>query len=646
MYSIAEPQADPSLTPETDSALAEPVYDASYWRPRLENAVKASESYEKPADARYRQAVGPYFKDGWTGAEDTHGNWYFKFVMDMTPALTSGDLAVTAGAADPDAVGAHADALEKWLNRAIKETAMIDELAQVCESMLWGPGGVLMIYPEDVPGSTSARMASLGVQAPIVRCRIRSVDRNLCFVDPDREINEGEFQGHREVLSRADILADAEGTTDAGGWDLDAVDRIMRRDDSVGDVRRTAAKVFNDGVCKANVKNDQMVVYRVWCRRTQMIHTMAYAQQEGEARGEELRKPVRWRGHPRGPYVWFGIMWVRGHPYPLSLTALAERLVRKSDAHREKADADAKAAKRNIATLDKNAAKQYQKLKNGEVWVNDPAAIKDIETGGVQEATADYIAYTDGQLEELFGLSPARMGDTSSGPATNTVVAENALAGKKKLFAFRWRTCVREAVKRMAFIGWNLDQVEARVPMPDPTTGRMVSYTFYGGVMEGEKADWMQVENEIDLEPYSLEATDSATMQATMAMVGKILLDFTNMVVTNPLAAVFVKWENWLDDQMKAANVRGGAKRYLNMPAVKAFLMSRMQSMMMGLGAGGIPGSAGPSPGPLATGQAGMGAPGGGGMPPETNPMAAAQSIGSSAGGLARGAAYAGGAGA
>lgn len=612
-----------SIAPDQNSDEKNPRYSAAWWRPRIKHATMESERFERPANARYREGIGPYYREGWPGASEVHGNWYIKFVLDMMPTLCSGELASAVGSIDPDQTGSHAEALEVWLNQTIKEQDITGELEQVCDPMLWGPGGVLMVYPEDVPGTTSERMASMGVQAPMLRCRVKAIDRNLCFVDPDHEISEGEYQGHREVVSFADILEEAAGSPDSAGWNVDLVQKAMAQDDTSGDLKEVRKKTFGDGVCSTTFKPDEMVVYRVWCRRTQMIHTLAYRQQENESEGFELRKPVQWRGHPRGPYVWFGLLWVRGNAYPLSPTALAERMVRRQDKHLKKADDDAMAAKRNVAMKGKNALKAFAKLKNGEGWNVDSSTLKDIETGGVQQATAEYIAYLDADIVELFGLSPARMGDTAQGPATNTVVAEQALNGKKRLFVNRWKACVREALKRMAFIGWNLDQVETSVPMPNPDTGEMESARYYGGVMEGDQADWMSVENQIDLEPFSLGGADAAAMQETLDKVAAIVDQVIARIAANPLAAKMGKWENWLDDRMKAAGIAGGAKRYVNWAFIRAYV-GAMGTQAVAMAAAG----AGTQVGPMPVARGG----GGGGG----NALTAARSIGSSAGGAAQ----------
>lgn len=602
-----------------DTPIDSTQHDAAYWRQRADYAVEESKKYTRMDDARYRQAIGPYYKLGWGGADDTHAGWYFKFVTDMLPTLTDGDLAFSVSTNNPETSGGHAKALQQWLNRTMIDADARTELEQVAETMLWSSGGVMMVYAEEVKGSQSSYYAAMGVQAPVMRCRLKALDRNLCFVDPDRSITEAEYMGHKETLMLADILAEAEGTEDAAGWDLDAVRELAK---SEGEAEEARKEVFGDNKTKG-YRSLEVVVYRIWCRRTQMIYTLSV--RGGEMGGRMLKKPAPWLGHPRGPYVWFGLMWVRGHAYPASMLALAERQVRKHDQHRSKMDKDAAAAKKNVVVRGKNMLKAYKVARNGDAFLGDPQAVKEIANGGVQEADAAYVEYLEGELQELFGLSAARMGDTSKGPATNTMVAENALAGRRALFRSRWQACVKEMARRMAYLGWSLVQVEGQITVEDPMTGDPVPSRFIGGVMEGEQADWMDVESEIDLEPYAADGSDSGGEQQTLDIVARIMDEIVARITANPMAAKMVNWENWLDDRLRLAGVHGGAKRYMNWPLIRAY-MDAVGPMAIAA-VGGMIGGAD------ATRSSGMPVQG---QQQPANAMTAARSVGSSAGNLAQ----------
>lgn len=616
---LGEDPTPAGLAPTPPTTLT--TKDAQYWRRRVEYAVEESKKYTKLDDARYRQAIGPYYKSGWGGADDTHAGWYFKFVTDILPTFTDGDLAFSVSTKNPTTSGEHVKALRHWLDRAVIETDARTELEHVAETMLWSSGGVLMVYPEEVPGSQSQYAAAFGQAAPVMRCRVKAIDRNLCFVDPDHDITEAEYMGHKETLSLADILAEAEGKPDAGGWDVQAVRDMAKSNDEAEEARRD---VFADQKTKG-FTSDEVVVYRVWCRRSQMIYTLST--KGGEHGGKMLKQPTPWPGHPRGPYIWFGLIWVRGHPYPCSMLAIAERQVRKHDQHRAKMDKDAASYRRNVFVRGKNMLKAYKVARHGEGVLGDPTAVKDVETGGVSEADARYVAYLEGELQELFGLSAARMGDTAKGPATNTVVAEQALSARRSLFRNRWQACVREMAKRMAYLAWTLPQIETQLSIEDPDTGAKTPAMFFGGVMDGERAEWMEVESEIDLQPYAADGSDTAGEQQTLDTVARIMDELLARMMANPLAARMVRWENWLDDRLRLAGVIGGAKRYMNWPLIEAYLNAVGPSAIMA--AQGMIG------GPDATRSSGMPTPSTTPQGP-ANPLTVARSIGSQAGEMAQ----------
>lgn len=620
--STAETPAQPS------SPTGEDRYSPDYWRKHLEQAIPAADAWSKPGSYRDRQMNGPYYAENYAGGSETHCGWYWKFITDLKPALVAGDPAVSVSSTNPDATGEHADALEQWLNRAIKEQGLSDTLDRVAHNMLLC-GGCLMITPEEVPETTSSWMAALGVAAPRMTAKCRSLDFVQIFADPDNDISESEYMGHWEVLTVRQILEWAAGKADNDGWDLEAVRAQAEGGES--DAKTQRDKIRGDGIRSCTLKADQLVVYRIWCRDTQTIHTLAYRQVEGEAQGKRIRMDQPWEGHDRGPYVWFGVAWVRGRPYPMALTAVGERLIRELDAHRAKAREDAENAKNGIAFGSVNAQKAWAKLRNGQGFVADAKEMKEASAGGVQEETFEYIAYLEAELEKMFGLSEVRQGDTGAdASATAVVAAETAQSVRRKYFERRFRACVREALKRMAHIGWHNQQVETEIVDEDQMTGERGSATYYGGVAQGDPAEWRDVESEIDLEPYTMGLVDQDSIRRSMTEVGLILQDIQTTVIQNPIGALVIRWENWLDDRMEAANIPGGGRRYINYAAMRAVVRMQLAGML-GLMGGGGPDAG--SPGGMTVGAGGMGTP----SMDTPNPMQQAQSVGNSAGQAARG---------
>lgn len=610
-------------------------YGPDYWRKHLDQAIPAADAWSKPGSYRNRESNGPFYAENYAGGHETHCGWYWKFITDLKPALVSGDPAVTASSTNPDATGEHADALEYWLNRTIKEQELARELDTVCENMLWC-GGCLMITPEERPGTSSRWMAALDQQAPTMTARCRSLDFVQIFADPDNDIQNAAYMGHWEVLTATDIMEEAAGKPDAGGWDIGAV--LEQAAGGHEDAKAQRDKVRGDGIRSCTLKADELVVYRIWCRQTQTIHTLAYRQVDGEAQGRKIRQDQPWTGHERGPYVWFGVAWVRGRPYPLALTAVAERLVRELDDHRRKAREDAECAKTGIVTESANTLKAWAKMKNGHGVIGDAKQVKEVSTGGVQEETFEYIAYLEGELEKISGLSEVRQGETGANTtATAVAAADTANSVRRKYFERRFKACVRESIKRMAHIGWHNQQVETTLPIEDDMTGQKSTGEYFGGVAEDDPAEWSDVESEIDLEPYTMGLVDQDSIRRSMTEVGLILQEIQQNVITNPWGALVINWENWLDDRMEAANIAGGGRRYINYAAMRMVVKMQLVSMMGGMTMGGAEQAGG-----AGMGGAGGGLPmpmlaGGGPAGESENPMQRGRSMGNAAGQAARG---------
>lgn len=627
--------------PSAFTTPAQGMYSADWFRPKIETWVKHARSQVKPADERYRTSVGPYYRDGWGGGEHHCGD-YWKITTDLKPALVSGDLQVQVSSRNPQATQTpdgqvdHAEALEAWLNRTIVETGLTDTLDTICENMLWSAGCALLEL-EEVPGSVSTYyQVTQNVQMPRLRPKITSIDPGRLFIDHSGDLKAARFIGHWEVYHMADILAEVSGKPDAAGWNMDAVNEVLMN--GAGDADRLRKDNLQDKITNTELTKHEFVCYRVWCKDTGMIHTVAFSAIADEPLGREIRTPFKWTGHPRGPYVIFGIAWVRNNPWPLAITAIAERTVRKNDDTRKKLDDDARSYKRNVIIMGQRALKAYKKAANGEGVNGDANKIKEVQTGGIQEKTLEHIQFVNSDIETMFGLSQVRQGNVGDdSTATANAIAESAASVRRKYFGFRFRSCVKELMIRLAHFGWNQERIETTLSVPDPKSGQMMAKDFYGGVAEDDPAEWEDVEADIDIEPFSSDHTDHASIQASMDAVGVILQEFTVLVMNNPLGAMIINWENWLDDRMQAANAKGGGRRYINYQVVKALLQMQVMSMMSGAGPmGTAPGIGAPPP------QPGRGAPpgrGAGGSGPKSN---TGSSVGGSAGQNAKGYAAAG----
>lgn len=622
---------------DATSALVQPAegqYSAAWWRPRIEESLKHARTVVRPADERYRTSIGPYYRDGWGGNEHHCGD-YWKITTDLKPALVSGDLQFQVSSRSPETTQSpdgtidHAEALEHWLNRTVVDTGLTDTLDEIAENMMWS-AGCAMLELEEIPGSTSTYWKMQGQQMTRLRPKISSIDPARLLIDHSGDLKRARFIGHWEVYHMADILAEVQGKTDSAGWNLDAIHEVLSTNS--GDDAKLRNQSLQDRITNAELTRWQFVCYRIWCKDTNMIHTIAYSAIRDEQLGREIRQPAKWTGHPRGPYVIFGIVWVRNNPWPQSLTSIAERSVRMNDQTRKKIKDDSAAYKRNVMMQGQRALKAYKKATNGEGINGDATKIKEIITGGVQEKTLEHIQFMNSDIETMFGLSQVRQGNVSDpSTATANAIAESAASVRRKYFGHRFRCCLRELGVRLAHFGWNQERIETTIPVADPRTGESIPMDYFGGVAQDDPQEWEDVEADIDIEPFSSDGTDVAARQRSMELVGVILQEFTVLVMNNPLGAMIVNWENWLDDRMQAANVKGGGRRYINYQVVKALLRMQIMSMMTGAG----PMGQAPGIGSAPTPQPGRGV--GAGKAPGGPQSSTGQSVGGSAGQEAKG---------
>lgn len=580
-------QVPPQIPPADDPTVrgGEVKYSAAWFRPRVESMCRLSRAVNAPANRRREQMAGPGYADGY-GQDEDHCGFYWKLLSDLKPAMVSGDLAVEVSSRNgkttqsPDGSVDHAEAAEEWINREITESGLTDTLDTLCDDMAWSAGVALCEVEDDPDGKPSTYHAMLdGSNVPQQRVRVRAISPDRFFIDEGNDVQNARMMGHRETLTYGDVVRGASGKPDAGGWDIQAVLELIR------DRSHEARKVRECPLSKVQYETGEFVCFRVWCKETGMIHTLAWSATTSESKGSELKKPEKWTGHERGPYVVFGVAWMRNKPWPLSVTAIAERGAKNQDRTRKKIQHDAENYRRNVVMKGANALRQFMRLDHGDGFNGDAQSVKEVVSGGIQPEALQHIQYTNADLEALFGLSQARQGAPDPKvSATADAIAMSAADVRRKYMAFRFRCCVRELLTRMLYFAVVNPRIETTIPVMDPGTGQLVPKKFWGGVRADDPFEWEDIAANIKIEPYSIGEVDQATRQRSMDAVAAILMEFQQMVLANPLGAMIINWENWLDDRMAAAQAKGGGRRYINYQVVHGLMRAQLLSMMSGGG--------------------------------------------------------------
>ena len=311
------------------------------------------------------------------------------------------------------------------------------------------------------------------------------------------------------------------------------------------------------------------------------------------------------------------MVWVRGQAYPVSLTALFARNVEEQDEHRKKARDDARAAKKMLAVEGAKLARAIvNKENNGILAVEALSKLQEFEFGGVQQATAEYMAFLDNDWETLTGLSQVRQGNVDADATATAVVEASSAADRRvKYIQSRFRACTRELLTRVAWLMWNSDMVEFPVPIDDPMTGETVQGYFRGGVQEGDDASFDDLE--LDIEPYTMEHVDQNALRARMTEVFNLVTAVVDRILANPLASAAIGWEDLINDTMETLNIKKGGRRYIKWPMVRVLVQMQVGAIMGGMGLGlgqpmGGAGGVGVGPGNQSTAMGGGARMGGG----------------------------------
>lgn len=622
------------IAPNSKAKPTHERYSPGWWRQRLDRGQSHRRDHTTLSEARIRNFAGPHFRRGWRGAKDTHCGAWWKLISDIKPSVVSTNPAVYVDTFAPSA-NQHADSLRYGLNAWINRVNLFTILDKVADDTLWDYG-VIRVRLVPRKGSTLSEYAGMGVQIPALIPEAQYIMPTQFGCDPDTTPDQAQYQYHWEIRNISDLQSETD-PTGAPVWDQQAL-AALSKEPKPDEVRRDT---LHDDLSNEDLERDEVVIFHIWCRTTKTIYTIGYTPHARESEGVFLREPTPYFGHPSGPYVVFGIVWVRGQAFPVSLTALFERNVQEQDDHRKKAREDARAAKKMLAVQGAKLAKAIVAAQNTSVMsVEALDKLKEFEFGGVQQATAEYMAFLDNDWEMLTGLSQVRQGNVDADATATAVVEASSAADRRvKYIQSRFRACVRELLTRVAWLMWNSDMVEFPVPVDDPMTGETVQGIFRGGVQEGDDASFEDLE--LDIEPYTMEHVDQNALRSRMTEVLNLVTGVVDRILANPLAAAAVGWEELINDTMETMNIRKGGKRYIKWPMVRMLVEMQIGAAMGGMGAGlmtstGTAGAIGVGPGNQSTAMGGGG--GFGGMGGPGGEAAGTSSWMSSRGGFGRGA--------
>lgn len=577
---------------------------AGVMRDAIEDAIDFRRKHTAESQVMIKRYAGKAYRTDWLLEHENHENLPFEYVSNWLPAMIYDNPKVNVGTSLPGVFDDQIDALEHVMNRWCTVADLVGNLTHIAYRIPFD-FGIGMISLDVSPGyEHEAAMPQLtgDPQAPPLRPILTPISALRFFCDPQATMwNRTRFQGHIWIKDREELLA-ARDLHGRPVYDQAAVrgatsdlgfDEIYGEEDPRRDHHPPTSR-------------DQIIGYETYVPETREILTLAYAMSSGDGRGRGgdkdmiyLREPRKWYGHPRGPYVRFGVYDVPDQLYPLPMLAVTADLIEEVNAHAGQAADDAGTAKRLIAvdSNHKDLMKHIESTENGTV-IGIPGltgqAAQALEFGGPQEANLLFVQFLLDRFNKVTGTTDAKRGEVSGATAFEVGKAEEGTDAKQ---AFQRRMFHRSVIDVLEHALWYMnesDQVKELVPVEqpimDPMTGQIQTveqaFIFIGGPRPGTPHPPFH-SLQASIEPYTMEYVDEFVQQRRVLQAVQLTVqELAPAAVNFP----FLEIERIADDVFEALNFREGGKRYINFELLG---MMQQMAMMGGVGpdgAGGAPG--------------------------------------------------------
>mgnify|MGYP000913249793 CR=1 FL=1 len=570
-----------------------------------ESAIRHREAHTNLSASLIKAMAGPRYREDWTPDTEQHENHAFEWVTNMVPNLVYSNPAVDlkSDEAPPDhpAVEATRTGLNTWI-QAVNYAEVLIEIAVDLQFDF----GVMLTTLDQVPSPDGSAYqfadtpAATMPQPPALRPMAYRLSPRRFFMDPQATSRRHpRYLGHDSIEDKSNLL-DAKKLDGSPKYDARAIESLAA-DDGVDDaIRKAGGTVRNDRVTR-----NQLVVREIYVPETGMIYTLAATGPTGGGDGPTakfIREPRPYVGPRTGPYTLFGIHLVPDQLYPLSPLAVSHDLVEEINAHAGQASDDAGAAKKLIVVDgDPKSVKELITANNGTVLAikGFTGSLAQVDIGGPQKTNIDYIQFLRERLDRITGITDAVQGNITGATAEEIHTAQANRNVRIRHAQSRFRASVVEALRIVLFHLWHNPLVRFPVSVTDPDTGEVQIGEFQGG--PGPDGDPLTYEAlHVEIEPYTLEAVDQATLQMRMEKAVMSVAGSAQNMVMQP----WVKWKALVDDQFETMNIKGGGSRYIDWN-----MLSMAQQMANPMLFGIVP----PMPGAMPGGGAPPGPPGGGG---------------------------------
>lgn len=533
-------------------------------RQEAEDSIRYMMSCMQEADELLLQYRGESNAEG-SPADDIGFNHPFEFVANTVPAMVmyNPQVSVTAGGMVTD----WSESIEQGLRGLIPKIKLVDLLTKVAFDVPFSRG-VVMVYLEPTPGMDP-------IQDPVSGEMFVPLRPNVCRVSPKRHFVDHKglgvavprYEGHIAVQARSEMLEE----TDGDGmpiYDAAALAKVGRNQ-SMDELRQW---LLMDSPETMSVNSDFVVYIEMWWRTTMKIHTIAFGPKGNTV---EIRPPRDYKGPKKGPYVQFGTFVVPDQLYALAPLIVTKGLVQQLNRHTRQVAIEAETAK-NIVVCDSNGqmVSQLRQSRSGDVvGVNGYAKglAEQFTIGGANPQSLAFIQdVLKPHLDRTSGLNEIIRGNVGSGStATEVATAAKANDIRTRFMQAQFRGSVVDFLERFTQLMYDTPDVMFPITCTDEASGEAYRKLFIGGVMPGQPKAGYEMLN-VEIEPYSMEYTDQAALQARAMTAFEIVTKTAPMIPQLP----YVKWRPLLDDLFRPLNIKQGASRYID------FAMLGMAALM------------------------------------------------------------------
>lgn len=427
-----------------------------------EESKKHRDKHLQTEAATIERMHGPGYKgESPSGSSLNHqGAW----LSVMLPRLMYRDPRVSVIAHAAGEAQSAAIAMKFAMNRISRQTRLGEFLQQVARdyALYWS---AVFVSNRRHPGMS----AEVGDEAWMPQ--VQYLNWSQFGMDPHcSTIRDARYTWHTWVADKEDLLKRAREDAADGddSWDQEAIRKAVADTgfDAIGGEDRS-------------VKRDEIVAVEFWVRDAKVdesltsedgfngvICTLAVS---GESKGQFLRKPRDYYGHPRGPHVLFGCYSVPKDPWPLAPLRLSEpqeiAAMRMADTVNHAALTYRRVLLVPAGSKDKQAIKKALRATRIDEVIEVSGLTPDakpisVEIGGVTDQMLRNKAAMDLQLQDISGLDSQQVGRADpNSTATAAAIANTSTMTRAEFITDQFHVGVRDLLERMAWFVWSDDRV-------------------------------------------------------------------------------------------------------------------------------------------------------------------------------------------